>query len=256
MPGFDGPHGRARRVIRVDIDLSPTEAICRCQRYSLRTAVGRSCLIKAKMSSSTSIPRRRPRSEDDDDGESDGTSSVSTSHPTPASHTSNNSKRIRLQASQANRDEDDDTGDSTSQDDSNDESSAEGSLNPAPRDKGGNMSDNRANENDSEGGEKGADEDTNQENSDDESSAQHTQTMRPPGRLASNATQSQASDGAEKDAYKPGAIVRIKVTDFVTYTSAEFFPGPKLNMVIGPNGTGKSTLVCAICLGLGWGPQV
>jgi ABC-type Mn2+/Zn2+ transport system ATPase subunit len=27
-------------------------------------------------------------------------------------------------------------------------------------------------------------------------------------------------------------------------------------MIIGPNGTGKSTLVCAICLGLGWGPQV
>ena len=27
-------------------------------------------------------------------------------------------------------------------------------------------------------------------------------------------------------------------------------------MVIGPNGTGKSTLVCAICLGLGWGAQV
>ncbi|GLI77866.1 structural maintenance of chromosomes protein 5 [Penicillium ochrochloron] len=55
--------------------------------------------------------------------------------------------------------------------------------------------------------------------------------------------------------YKPGAIVRIKVANFVTYTSAEFHPGPKLNMVIGPNGTGKSTLVCAICLGLGWGPQ-
>lgn len=56
--------------------------------------------------------------------------------------------------------------------------------------------------------------------------------------------------------FKPGAIVRIKLNDFVTYSSAEFFPGPKLNMVIGPNGTGKSTLVCAICLGLGWGPQV
>jgi hypothetical protein len=27
-------------------------------------------------------------------------------------------------------------------------------------------------------------------------------------------------------------------------------------MVIGPNGTGKSTLVCAICLGLGWAPGV
>jgi hypothetical protein len=60
----------------------------------------------------------------------------------------------------------------------------------------------------------------------------------------------------DEDAFKPGSIVRIKVTNFVTYTSAEFFPGPKLNMVIGPNGTGKSTLVCAICLGLGWGPQV
>jgi hypothetical protein len=65
-----------------------------------------------------------------------------------------------------------------------------------------------------------------------------------------------ANDEVDEDGYKPGAIVRIKVTDFVTYTSAEFFPGPKLNMVIGPNGTGKSTLVCAICLGLGWGPQV
>lgn len=40
--------------------------------------------------------------------------------------------------------------------------------------------------------------------------------------------------------------------DFVTYTDAEFALGPNLNMIIGPNGTGKSTLVCAICLGLGW----
>lgn len=65
-----------------------------------------------------------------------------------------------------------------------------------------------------------------------------------------------AHPGVGPGGYKPGAIVRIKVSNFVTYTSAEFHPGPKLNMVIGPNGTGKSTLVCAICLGLGWGPQV
>ncbi|KAL2444425.1 Structural maintenance of chromosomes protein 5 [Exophiala dermatitidis] len=58
-----------------------------------------------------------------------------------------------------------------------------------------------------------------------------------------------------RQAHQPGAIVRVKLTDFVTYTSAEFFPGPNLNMVIGPNGTGKSTLVCAICLGLGWPPS-
>lgn len=59
-----------------------------------------------------------------------------------------------------------------------------------------------------------------------------------------------------KAEHRPGAIVRVRLQDFVTYTSAEFFPGPRLNMVIGPNGTGKSTLVCALCLGLGWSPQV
>lgn len=56
--------------------------------------------------------------------------------------------------------------------------------------------------------------------------------------------------------HQPGSIVRVKLSNFVTYTAVEFFPGPSLNMVIGPNGTGKSTLVCALCLGLGWGPQV
>ncbi|KAL8871981.1 MAG: hypothetical protein Q9174_002305, partial [Haloplaca sp. 1 TL-2023] len=55
--------------------------------------------------------------------------------------------------------------------------------------------------------------------------------------------------------HQKGSIVRVKLVNFVTYTAAEFLPGPSLNMVIGPNGTGKSTLVCAICLGLGWGPQ-
>ncbi len=56
--------------------------------------------------------------------------------------------------------------------------------------------------------------------------------------------------------HQPGAIVRVKLENFVTYTAVEFFPGPSLNMVIGPNGTGKSTLVCAICIGLGWSPNV
>ena len=56
--------------------------------------------------------------------------------------------------------------------------------------------------------------------------------------------------------HRPGSIVRVKLENFVTYTAVEFFPGPSLNMVIGPNGTGKSTLVCAICLGLGWETNV
>ncbi|KAI1111861.1 P-loop containing nucleoside triphosphate hydrolase protein [Nemania sp. NC0429] len=55
--------------------------------------------------------------------------------------------------------------------------------------------------------------------------------------------------------FHPGAIVRVRVDNFVTYRHAEFLPGPNLNMVIGPNGTGKSSLVCAICLGLGYHPK-
>lgn len=52
--------------------------------------------------------------------------------------------------------------------------------------------------------------------------------------------------------HQPGSLVRVTMTNFVTYEKAEFALGPNLNMIIGPNGTGKSTLVCAICLGLGW----
>ncbi|CAJ2504236.1 Uu.00g116300.m01.CDS01 [Anthostomella pinea] len=55
--------------------------------------------------------------------------------------------------------------------------------------------------------------------------------------------------------FQPGAIVRVRVENFVTYEHAEFLPGPNLNMVIGPNGTGKSSLVCAICLGMGYHPK-
>lgn len=87
------------------------------------------------------------------------------------------------------------------------------------------------------------DEEENEESANDRGQRDSTQSRRD-------------APGSADDEFQPGAIVRIKLKDFVTYTSAEFFPGPKLNMVIGPNGTGKSTLVCAICLGLGWGPQV
>jgi chromosome segregation ATPase len=51
--------------------------------------------------------------------------------------------------------------------------------------------------------------------------------------------------------FRPGFIVSVKVTNFTTYSNAEFQLSPTLNMIIGPNGTGKSTLVAAICLGLG-----
>jgi hypothetical protein len=99
--------------------------------------------------------------------------------------------------------------------------------------------------------EPGTEEGENEDGEDDQGDASASQDS-----SQAPARRSTAHRGIGPGGYKPGAIVRIKVTNFVTYTSAEFLPGPKLNMVIGPNGTGKSTLVCAICLGLGWGPQV
>ncbi|RZB38652.1 structural maintenance of chromosomes protein 5 [Asbolus verrucosus] len=56
--------------------------------------------------------------------------------------------------------------------------------------------------------------------------------------------------------FKLGSIRKIEVKNFVTYSYAELYPGPNLNMLIGPNGTGKSTIVAAIILGLGGNPKV
>uniref|UniRef100_A0A5F8A1L2 Structural maintenance of chromosomes protein 5 n=2 Tax=Macaca TaxID=9539 RepID=A0A5F8A1L2_MACMU len=51
-----------------------------------------------------------------------------------------------------------------------------------------------------------------------------------------------------------GSIVRISMENFLTYDICEVSPGPHLNMIIGANGTGKSSIVCAICLGLAGKP--
>eukprot|EP01036_Dinobryon_divergens_P026564 gene26564-35232_t len=48
--------------------------------------------------------------------------------------------------------------------------------------------------------------------------------------------------------FRRGSILRIHMKNFLTNDDCEVFPGPKLNIVIGPNGTGKSTLTHAICL--------
>lgn len=44
--------------------------------------------------------------------------------------------------------------------------------------------------------------------------------------------------------------MRIRLRNFMTYTDAELSPGPNLNMILGPNGTGKSAVVCSIIVGL------
>ena len=48
--------------------------------------------------------------------------------------------------------------------------------------------------------------------------------------------------------FRVGSIYRVFVMNFLTYDECEIFPGPKLNVVIGPNGTGKSAITHAICL--------
>lgn len=56
--------------------------------------------------------------------------------------------------------------------------------------------------------------------------------------------------------FRPGCIRKVEVKNFVTYSHVEMYPGPHLNMIIGPNGTGKSTMVAAIILGLGGTPKI
>ncbi len=48
----------------------------------------------------------------------------------------------------------------------------------------------------------------------------------------------------------PGQIVRIKCVNVLTYSSIEIFPCPQLNLIIGANGSGKSTIISAIILGM------
>jgi chromosome segregation ATPase len=56
--------------------------------------------------------------------------------------------------------------------------------------------------------------------------------------------------------YPHGAILRIVLSNFLTYSRCVFHAGPWINMVMGPNGSGKSSLVAAIALGLGASPAV
>ncbi|XP_061696300.1 structural maintenance of chromosomes protein 5 isoform X2 [Syngnathoides biaculeatus] len=52
------------------------------------------------------------------------------------------------------------------------------------------------------------------------------------------------------DGFVEGSVVRITMKNFMTYNYIMVRPGPNLNMIIGANGTGKSSIVCAICLSL------
>ncbi|KAF8789097.1 Structural maintenance of chromosomes protein 5 like protein [Argiope bruennichi] len=51
-----------------------------------------------------------------------------------------------------------------------------------------------------------------------------------------------------------GRIVKIKLKGFMTYDDLEIKPNKGLNLIIGLNGSGKSSIMAAICLGLGGKP--
>eukprot|EP00240_Pyramimonas_obovata_P000067 CAMPEP_0118947068 /NCGR_PEP_ID=MMETSP1169-20130426/45317_1 /TAXON_ID=36882 /ORGANISM="Pyramimonas obovata, Strain CCMP722" /LENGTH=1143 /DNA_ID=CAMNT_0006893203 /DNA_START=136 /DNA_END=3568 /DNA_ORIENTATION=+ len=59
-----------------------------------------------------------------------------------------------------------------------------------------------------------------------------------------------------EDVPNKGSVLRVKMVNFMTYGNVEFVPGRRLNLILGPNGTGKSSFVCAICIGLGGKPSL
>uniref|UniRef100_A0A914HEP9 Structural maintenance of chromosomes protein 5 n=1 Tax=Globodera rostochiensis TaxID=31243 RepID=A0A914HEP9_GLORO len=82
------------------------------------------------------------------------------------------------------------------------------------------------------------------------SSSNTTRIIRSGRRAAAASSQTQQSPFAH------GAIIRIQFTNFLTYDRVSVRPGPHLNVVIGPNGTGKSSIICGICLAVGGSPKV
>lgn len=51
--------------------------------------------------------------------------------------------------------------------------------------------------------------------------------------------------------YRVGNLVRIEMNNFLTFANTVVLPGPRLNLIIGPNGTGKSSIVNAVCIVFG-----
>lgn len=64
------------------------------------------------------------------------------------------------------------------------------------------------------------------------------------------------ADVAQNSTFKPGAVIKIRMQNFMTYDDISYEFGPALNMIIGPNGSGKSTVVAGICIGLGFDPKI
>jgi structural maintenance of chromosomes protein 5 len=74
-------------------------------------------------------------------------------------------------------------------------------------------------------------------------------------KLHSNGSRSWNAADCFAAGYQKGSVLRIGMLNFLTYDEGEVFPGPKLNVVLGPNGTGKSTITHALCLACAGSPS-
>ena len=64
------------------------------------------------------------------------------------------------------------------------------------------------------------------------------------------AKRARGGPGTTREYNIPGAVMKVKLHNFMTYSDVEMEPGPRLNVILGPNGTGKSSFVCALAIGL------
>lgn len=56
--------------------------------------------------------------------------------------------------------------------------------------------------------------------------------------------------------FRKGNIVRVQMKNFLTFTNTVIHPGPRMNVILGPNGTGKSTIVSAVCIAFAGNPRL
>ena len=62
---------------------------------------------------------------------------------------------------------------------------------------------------------------------------------------ASASKRARAGSRHHPSEYVVGGVMRVKLHNFMTYSDVEMEPGPRLSVILGPNGTGKSSFVCA-----------
>eukprot|EP00178_Gracilaria_changii_P001411 TRINITY_DN1199_c0_g1_i1.p1 TRINITY_DN1199_c0_g1~~TRINITY_DN1199_c0_g1_i1.p1 ORF type:complete len:1090 (-),score=211.78 TRINITY_DN1199_c0_g1_i1:5713-8982(-) len=56
--------------------------------------------------------------------------------------------------------------------------------------------------------------------------------------------------------FRRGNLLRVEMKNFLTFSDTTMLPGPRMNLIIGPNGTGKSSVANAVCIVFGGHPRL